>query len=155
MSLSSRFKISEEFIWSFSNLQTYLIYLCTSRSSRSQIFKIGVLKNFAIFTGNNFAIYTIFLHNCNFIKKRLQRRCFPVIIAKFLRTVFFIEYLWWLLLYGSKYSEIRETSLYCTSINSFVNLHRKIQSQTNPIMTEFPALILIQQVLKYFTLQIR
>ena len=26
------------------------------------------------------------LQVCNFIKKRLQQRCFPVIIAKFLRT---------------------------------------------------------------------
>ena len=34
----------------------------------------------------------------NFIKKRLQHRFFPVNIAKFLRTTFFIEHLWWLLL---------------------------------------------------------
>ena len=32
---------------------------------------------------------------CNFIKKRLQHRCFP---AKFLRTPFFIEHVRWLLL---------------------------------------------------------
>ena len=32
-----------------------------------------------------------------FIKKKLQHRCFPVYIAKFLRT-FPIEHLWWLLL---------------------------------------------------------
>ena len=31
-------------------------------------------------------------------KKRLQHRCFPVNIAKFLRTAFFIAHLWWLLL---------------------------------------------------------
>ena len=37
-----------------------------------------VLKNFAILTGK---------HLCwNFIKKRLQHRCFPVNIGKFLRT---------------------------------------------------------------------
>ena len=35
---------------------------------------------------------------CNFIKKNLQYRCFPVNITKFLRTVFFIENLRWLLL---------------------------------------------------------
>ena len=35
--------------------------------------------------------------NFNFIKKRLQYRCIPVNIAKFLRTAFFIEHLWWLL----------------------------------------------------------
>ena len=34
----------------------------------------------------------------NLIKKRLRHRCFPVNIAKLLRTAFFIEQLWWLLL---------------------------------------------------------
>ena len=38
------------------------------------------------------------LQSCDFIKRRLQHRCFPVNIAKFLRTTFFIEHLWWLLL---------------------------------------------------------
>ena len=38
------------------------------------------------------------LKTCNFIKKRLLHRCFPVNIAKLLRTAFFIEHLWWLLL---------------------------------------------------------
>ena len=36
---------------------------------------------------------------CNFIKKRLWRRCFPVNLAKFLRTPFLTEHLCWLLLY--------------------------------------------------------
>ena len=31
-------------------------------------------------------------------KKRLWHRCFPVNFVKFLRTPFFIEHLWWLLL---------------------------------------------------------
>ena len=34
---------------------------------------------------------------CNFIKKRLQHRCFPVNIAKFLRTAYFKDLLRWLL----------------------------------------------------------
>ena len=34
----------------------------------------------------------------NLIKRKLQQRCFPVNIAKFLRTPFFIEHLRWLLL---------------------------------------------------------
>ena len=34
----------------------------------------------------------------NFIKKRLQHRCFPVNIAKVLRTTFLIEHLRWLFL---------------------------------------------------------
>ena len=39
-----------------------------------------------------------FEYACTFIKKRLQHRCFPVNIEQFLRTAFFIEHLWWLLL---------------------------------------------------------
>ena len=35
---------------------------------------------------------------CNSAKKKLQHRCFPVNIAKFLRTAFFTEHLRWLLL---------------------------------------------------------
>ena len=38
------------------------------------------------------------LQACNFIKKRLQRKCFPVKFAKFLRTNLFTEHLRWLLL---------------------------------------------------------
>ena len=33
-----------------------------------------------------------------FIKKRLQNSCFPVNIVKILKTAFFIEHPWWLLL---------------------------------------------------------
>ena len=33
----------------------------------------------------------------NFIKKWLQHRCFPVNIAKFLSTAYFMDLLWWLL----------------------------------------------------------
>ena len=35
---------------------------------------------------------------CNFIKKRLWYKCFPVNFTKFLRTLFFVEHLRWLLL---------------------------------------------------------
>ena len=76
------------------------------KSSRSQVvFKIGILKNFAIFTGEHLC-WTLFLMRpetfslkaCNFIKKRLQHRYFLVNIVNFLRTAFFIEHLQWLLL---------------------------------------------------------
>ena len=66
-----------------------------SRSSRSQMFfKICVIKNAAIFTGKHLCCSLLlieFIKNliCNFIKKRLQHRCFPVNIAKSLGTVFF------------------------------------------------------------------
>ena len=44
-------------------------------------FIIGVLKGFTISTAKHFKA-------CNFLKKRLQHRYFPVNIAKFFRTVF-------------------------------------------------------------------
>ena len=39
------------------------------------------------------------LEACNFIKKRIQQRCFPVKFAKLFKTPFFTEHLQWLLLY--------------------------------------------------------
>ena len=63
-------------------------------SSRSHMFfKIDVLKIFAIFAGKHQD-----LQACKSIKKRLQHKCFPVNIAKILRTAFFMEHLRWLLL---------------------------------------------------------
>ena len=38
------------------------------------------------------------LRPATLLKKRLWHMCFPVEFAKFLRTAFFKEYLWWLLL---------------------------------------------------------
>ena len=38
------------------------------------------------------------LKACNFIKKTLQHRCFPVKFAKFLKRPFFAEHIRWLLL---------------------------------------------------------
>ena len=35
----------------------------------------------------------------NFIKKKLWHGCFPVNFVKFLRTPFYTEHLWWLLLF--------------------------------------------------------
>ena len=64
-----------------------------SRSCHSQMFfKIGDLKNFAIFTGKH-------LQTCNCIKKRLQGRCYFMNSTKFLRAPFCTEHLWWLLLH--------------------------------------------------------
>ena len=37
------------------------------------------------------------LQTCNFIKKKLQRRCFPKNLSKFLRTPFFKDHIRWLL----------------------------------------------------------
>ena len=71
------------------------------RSSCPQIFiKISVLKNFAIFTT---AVLESLVKKVAGLEartsiKRFQHRSFHVNIAKFLRTDFSIEQLWWLLL---------------------------------------------------------
>ena len=65
-------------------------------SGRSHmLFKIGVLENLANFTGrhlcwSHFLIKMLCsdLQLCNFIKKRLLRRCFPLKFAKFLTKPF-------------------------------------------------------------------
>ena len=62
------------------------------RNSRwVMFFKIGVLKDFAIFTG---------IHLCRslFLMKLQAFRCFPVNTAKFLRAAFSVEHLRWVLL---------------------------------------------------------
>ena len=74
------------------------------RSSLPKLFcEKGVLKNFAKFTGKHVCQSLFFnevadLRPATLLKKRLWRRFFPVNFAKFFRTPFFIEHLWWLLL---------------------------------------------------------
>ena len=70
------------------NAFSYQKTLSSSSHSKNIIKK--TLKNFAIFTGKQlrcslFLIKVAGLEACNFIKKRLQDRCFPVNIVKFLR----------------------------------------------------------------------
>ena len=60
-----------------------------SRSSHQRCsIEKAVLKNFAIFTGKHLcqSLLLIDFKTCNFLKKGLRHRCFPVNIAKFLRT---------------------------------------------------------------------
>ena len=76
-----------------------------SRSSRPEVFcKRGVLRNLVKFTGKHLrqSLFLIKLQAWGlqlWQKKRLWLRCFPVNFAKFLRTHFLTEHLWWLLLY--------------------------------------------------------
>ena len=53
--------------------------------------EIVVLKKFPNFTGKQVAG----LQKCNFLKKKLQHRFFPVKFAKFLKTPCFTEHLQW------------------------------------------------------------
>ena len=74
------------------------------RSSRPKVFcKKSVLENFVKFIGKHLCQSLFFnkvtgLRSTTFLKKRLWHRCFPVNFRKFLRTLFFIEHLRWLLL---------------------------------------------------------
>ena len=78
----------------------------------------GVLKKFAVLTGK---------HPCwsLFIKKRLQRRCFSVNVATFLRLVF-IEHFWWLLL---KALMENTNVMIFNHINKFINVFLSISQQ--------------------------
>ena len=65
--------------------------------------KQAFLRFLAIFTGKHLCQSLFFNkvqdhQTCNSIKNRLQHRCFPMNIAKFSRTAFFIEHLRWLFL---------------------------------------------------------
>ena len=65
-------------------------------------FKLGVLKNFVNSTGKHlcWGLFLIKLHTSRSatLLERLQHSCFPVKLAKFLRTFFFTEEFQWLLL---------------------------------------------------------
>ena len=79
------------------------------RSSHPEVFcKKGVLRNFAKFAGKHLCKSPFFNKvaglrpkTCIFIKKRPWHRYFHVNFAKFLRTPFLIEHLWWLLLFSN------------------------------------------------------
>ena len=89
------------------------------RSSRLEVFcRKGALRNFAKFTGKYLCLWpaTLFKKRLwhsyltvnfakfqarNFIKKETLTQVFSVNFGKFLRTPFFKEHLWWLLLFIS------------------------------------------------------
>ena len=74
------------------------------RNSRQEVFcKKVVLRNFAKFTGKHLCKNLFFnkvagLRYATLLEEILWHRCFPVKFAKFLRTPFLTEHLWWLFL---------------------------------------------------------
>ena len=87
-------------------------------------FKIGVFKNFAIFTGKHLC-WSLFLICC------------PVNVTKFLRTSFFTEHLRWLLLY-CKMDEVKFTNTHITSSLSLSRLQRLVADN---FISDFLALL--------------
>ena len=70
-------------------LTSYSVHL---RISRPEMFcKIGVLRNFAKFTGKHLSQSLFF----NKVAKEPLIQVFSCEFEKFLRTTFFIEHLWW------------------------------------------------------------
>ena len=78
----------------------YMSLVLNVGSSCPDVFrKKGVLRNFAKFTGIHLCQRLFFnkvagLRPETLLKKSLWHRCFPVNIAKFLKTPIFIERLW-------------------------------------------------------------
>ena len=110
--------------------QRKALWLSFVRSCHLEMFfKMDVLKNFTNFTGKNLC-WNFFLDKvadlkvCNFIKKRLQHRCFPVEFHKFLRASFFTEHLRWLLLEGVFKGTSLVKILQCCHFNIFGINHR-------------------------------
>ena len=92
------FQIVNPFASNEQHLRQLFIYLFFFRSNRPEVFcKKGALRNFIKFTGKHLCQSLIF--NKVLLKMRLWHRCFPMNFVKFLRTPFFIEHLWWLLLF--------------------------------------------------------
>ena len=63
----------------------------------------GILRNFAKFTGKHLYRSLFFnrvagLRPATLLRKKIWHKCFPVNFAKFSRTAFFTEHLWWLIL---------------------------------------------------------
>ena len=96
-----QFGKQENFMWE-SLLQ--IVSETFTRGSRPELFcKKGVLRNFGKLTGKHLC-QRLFLNKntglwpATLLLKRLWGRYFPVNFPKFLRTPFYIENLWWLLL---------------------------------------------------------
>ena len=89
-------------VYATPNQYTYQQYRKKFRSSRPKVFyKKGVLKNFTKFTGKHLCQRLFFNKVAGlrlYQKKRLWHRCFLVNFVKFLRTPFYTEHLWWLVL---------------------------------------------------------
>ena len=68
------------------------------RSSRPEVFcKDMALKNFAKFTGTHRRGSLFLIKYSNFIKKETDTGVSLWVLRKFITTVFFADYLWWLL----------------------------------------------------------
>ena len=80
----------------------FRVFTCRS-SHRRCSGKMGALRNFAKVTGKHLSQSLFFnkvagVRSANLLKMSLWHRYFPVNFAKFLRTLFLTDHLWWPLL---------------------------------------------------------
>ena len=105
-------------------------------------FKIGVLKNFANFSGKHLRSPFLIKLACYFIKKSFQHRCFPVKFANLFRTAFFTEQLRWLLLIMLSVMKLLQHvvidfALFCQPVNRnqifsiFKHVHEQLYEKGN------------------------
>ena len=98
-----------------------------TRSSHQWCFiKKAVLKNFAIFTGKHlcwslFLIQLRVFRSVTLLKRNSQHRCFPVNIAKFLRTPFFRN-IWEQLLLDDSANAVLKTVAFKNSLKYLFKL---------------------------------
>ena len=105
-------------------------------------FKLGVLKSFANFTGSHLC-WSLFLENLHaggmqLYKRKTTTKTSTVKFAKFLKTSFFSEHLWWLLLYFFKkwLSSYFATSLWRAN-NFFFSAYRLMYKKSNLFVDKF------------------
>ena len=135
-----------------------------NRSSCYQMFfKIGVLKNFGTFT-RKYLCWSLLLIKLQawrtIIKKKLQRRCFPVKFAKFLKTPFLTEHLQWLLQskvtiqpHHRKYVSCKVRKIYFPIIffqSSGSTFMTNFFSSLHDEKSNFSAAVIVQYVLSKF-----
>ena len=87
-------------VW-LSNFQSVLMSRSKAVDQRCSVKK--VFLEFSQNSQEKHLCQSLFNKVAGLLKRRIEHRCFPVNFAKFLRTPFFIEYLWWLLLLLLKY----------------------------------------------------
>ena len=92
----------------------------------------GVFKVFSKFTGKH-QRWSLFF-NCNFIKKRLQCRCFPMNFVKYVRTLFLLNTSGWLLLKKWTYIQVLvwESMSWCDS--STIISYQQLSNRTLTIL---------------------
>ena len=99
----------------------------TLRSTCPEVFsKKAVLRNFPKLTGKHLCWSPFFnkiagLRPASLLKKRLKHRCFTVNFEKFLKTPFFSEHLWWLLLNFADFFFWRDRDL--TNLRNLIDVN--------------------------------